>query len=95
MHEVRRFERPRAAGIKRYDDDVGGRDRFVDDEAWAFRRAAKRAFQVKRGCDLALLEAEQQRRLLEVVDESDRRRFFELERLAPPASAASAARLLV
>ena len=32
VHEVRRFERPRAAGIKRYDDDVGGRDRFVDDE---------------------------------------------------------------
>jgi hypothetical protein len=32
LHEVRRFERPRAAGIKRYDDDVSGRDRFVDDE---------------------------------------------------------------
>jgi len=31
-HEIRRFERPRAAGIKRYDDDVGGRDWFVDDE---------------------------------------------------------------
>ena len=32
LHEIRRFKRPRAAGIKRYDDDVGGRDRFVDDE---------------------------------------------------------------
>src|SRR5262249_696760 len=32
LHEIRRFERPRAAGIKRYDDDVGGRDRVVDDE---------------------------------------------------------------
>ena len=32
LHEVCRFERPRAAGIERYDDDVGGRDRFVDDE---------------------------------------------------------------
>ena len=32
LHEVCRFEHPRAAGIKRYDDDVGGRDRFVDDE---------------------------------------------------------------
>ena len=32
LHEVCRFERPRAVGIKRYDDDVGGRDRFVDDE---------------------------------------------------------------
>src|SRR5258708_29349064 len=27
LHEVRRFERPGAAGIKRYDDDVGGRHR--------------------------------------------------------------------
>src|SRR5262249_26710782 len=26
LHEVRRFERARAAGSKRYDDDVGGRD---------------------------------------------------------------------
>ena len=32
LHEIRRFERPRAAGMKRYDDDVGGRDRLVDDE---------------------------------------------------------------
>ena len=32
LHEIRRFERPRTAGIKRYDDDVGGRDRFVDDK---------------------------------------------------------------
>ena len=33
LHEIRRFERPRTAGIKRYDDDVGERDlRFVDDE---------------------------------------------------------------
>src|SRR5262249_30228309 len=33
LHEVRRFERPRAAGSKRYDDDVGGRDWPVDGEA--------------------------------------------------------------
>jgi hypothetical protein len=32
LHEVRRFERPGATGLRRYDDDVGGRDRFVDDE---------------------------------------------------------------
>src|SRR6516164_11301162 len=32
LHEIRSFERPRAAGTKRYDDDVSGRDRFVDDE---------------------------------------------------------------
>ena len=32
LHEVCRFERPRAARIKRYDDDVGGRERLVDDE---------------------------------------------------------------
>jgi hypothetical protein len=32
LHEVRRFERPRAAGIKRYDDNFGGRDRLVYDE---------------------------------------------------------------
>jgi hypothetical protein len=32
LHEVRRFERPRAAGIKRYDDDVGWLDRLIDDE---------------------------------------------------------------
>jgi hypothetical protein len=31
-NEVRRFERARAAGTKRYDDDVGGRDWLVDDE---------------------------------------------------------------
>src|SRR3984893_14776483 len=30
LHEIRRFERPRAAGIKRDDDDVGGRDRVVN-----------------------------------------------------------------
>jgi hypothetical protein len=30
LHEIRRFEHPRAAGIKRYDNDVGGRDRLVD-----------------------------------------------------------------
>jgi malonate decarboxylase beta subunit len=40
---------------------IGGADLFVDDEASAFRRAAIRALQVKRGCDLALLEAEQRR----------------------------------
>ena len=32
LHEVRRFERPGAPGMKRYDDDVGARDRIVDDE---------------------------------------------------------------
>jgi len=32
LHEVRRFERPCAAGIKRYDDDIGRRDRLSDDE---------------------------------------------------------------
>ena len=32
LHQVCRFERPGAAGIKRYDDDVGGRDRLVYDE---------------------------------------------------------------
>ena len=32
LHEVRRFERPRAAGCCGYDDDVGWRDRLVDDE---------------------------------------------------------------
>ena len=32
LHEIRRFKRPRTAGMKRYNDDVGGRDRFVDDE---------------------------------------------------------------
>jgi hypothetical protein len=32
LHEVCRFERPRAAGIKRHDDDIGARKRLVDDE---------------------------------------------------------------
>jgi len=32
LHEVRRFERPGTTGIKRYDDNVDGRDRFADDE---------------------------------------------------------------
>jgi hypothetical protein len=32
LHEVRRFEHPGATGIERYNDDVGGRDRFVYDE---------------------------------------------------------------
>src|SRR5262245_1660168 len=32
LHEVCRFERSRAAGIKCCDDGVGGRDRLVDDE---------------------------------------------------------------
>ena len=32
LHEVCRFQRPRAAGIRRYDDDVGGHDWFIDDE---------------------------------------------------------------
>jgi hypothetical protein len=32
LREVRRFEHPRPVGLRRYDDDVGGRDRFVDDE---------------------------------------------------------------
>src|SRR5262245_10449937 len=32
LHEVRRFEGPRAAGINRYDDYVGSLDRLVDDE---------------------------------------------------------------
>jgi hypothetical protein len=32
LHEVCRFERSRAAGIKRYEDGVGGRDRLVGDE---------------------------------------------------------------
>src|SRR5262249_47276919 len=31
LHEIGRFERPRAGGIKRYDDDVGGRKRLIDD----------------------------------------------------------------
>jgi hypothetical protein len=32
LHEVRRFECTRAIGIKRHDDDIRGRDWFVDDE---------------------------------------------------------------
>jgi hypothetical protein len=32
LHEVRRFECTRAIGIKRYDDDVSGRDWFINDE---------------------------------------------------------------
>jgi hypothetical protein len=32
LHEVRRFEPSRAAGLKRYDNDVSDPDRFVDDE---------------------------------------------------------------
>jgi hypothetical protein len=31
-HKVCRFECPSAAGMKRYDDDVGERDRLFDDE---------------------------------------------------------------
>lgn len=40
---------------------IGGADTFVDDEALAFRLAAIDALKVKRGCDVAVLEAEQQR----------------------------------
>jgi hypothetical protein len=46
LHEVRRLERPGATGIRRYDDEVGGRDRFVDDErpsCSAQNRVSKRA----------------------------------------------------
>jgi hypothetical protein len=32
LHEVRRFKRPGATGLSRYDDDISGRDRFVDDK---------------------------------------------------------------
>ena len=32
LHEVCSFERPRATGVKRYDNDVGGRNRVIDDE---------------------------------------------------------------
>ena len=32
LHEVRRFESPRAAGVERHDDDIGGRDRLADHE---------------------------------------------------------------
>src|SRR5260370_32897500 len=31
-HEVRRFERPRTARVKRYDDNVDGRNLLVDDK---------------------------------------------------------------
>ena len=40
---------------------LGGADLFVDDEASAFREAAIHALQAKGRCDLALLEAEQER----------------------------------
>ncbi|MEH2476716.1 malonate decarboxylase beta subunit [Nitrobacteraceae bacterium AZCC 2146] len=40
---------------------IGGADMFVDDEALAFRQAAIEALQVNGRCDLAVLEAEQQR----------------------------------
>src|SRR5438132_1680741 len=40
---------------------IGGADIFVDDEALAFRQAAIDALKVKRGCDKAVLEAEQKR----------------------------------
>ncbi|MFB9264047.1 biotin-independent malonate decarboxylase subunit beta [Bradyrhizobium erythrophlei] len=40
---------------------IGGADMFVDDEAMAFRDAAITALQRGRRCDLAVLEAEQQR----------------------------------
>jgi hypothetical protein len=32
LHQVRGFQSSRASGIKRYDDDLGWRDRFVADE---------------------------------------------------------------
>jgi len=32
IHEIRRFECPRAAQTRYYDDDVGGCEWFVDDE---------------------------------------------------------------
>src|SRR6516162_2822599 len=32
LHEIRRFERPRAHGPSRYDNKLRGRDRLVDDE---------------------------------------------------------------
>ncbi len=40
---------------------IGGADMFVDDEVLAFRRAAIEALRGKRGCDKAVLEAEQKR----------------------------------
>jgi malonate decarboxylase beta subunit len=40
---------------------IGGADMFVDDEALAFRQAAIEALRGKRGCDKAVLEAEQKR----------------------------------
>ncbi|MBR0877837.1 malonate decarboxylase beta subunit [Bradyrhizobium japonicum] len=40
---------------------IGGADAFVDDEAQAFRGAAIHALGIKRGCNAATLEAEQNR----------------------------------
>ncbi|MCP3463172.1 biotin-independent malonate decarboxylase subunit beta [Bradyrhizobium sp. CCGUVB23] len=40
---------------------IGGADTFVDDEAQAFRQAAIDALKGKRGCDAAVLDAEQKR----------------------------------
>ncbi|MFQ3453043.1 biotin-independent malonate decarboxylase subunit beta [Bradyrhizobium sp. UFLA01-814] len=40
---------------------IGGADTFVDDEALAFRQAAIDALEIKRRCDVAVLEAEQKR----------------------------------
>ncbi len=40
---------------------IGGADMFVDDEALAFREATIKALQLNTRCDLAVLEAEQQR----------------------------------
>ncbi|MCP3471570.1 biotin-independent malonate decarboxylase subunit beta [Bradyrhizobium sp. CCGUVB1N3] len=40
---------------------IGGADAFVDDEALAFRQAAIDELKGKRGCDAAVLEAEQKR----------------------------------
>ncbi|MDI3565485.1 biotin-independent malonate decarboxylase subunit beta [Bradyrhizobium sp. Arg816] len=40
---------------------IGGADAFVDDEALAFRQAAIDALKTMRGCDVAVLEAEQKR----------------------------------
>lgn len=40
---------------------IGGADMFVDDEALAFREATIKALQLDTRCDLAVLEAEQQR----------------------------------
>ncbi|MCS3927881.1 malonate decarboxylase beta subunit [Bradyrhizobium elkanii] len=40
---------------------IGGADAYVDDEAQAFRQAAVDALGIKRGCNAATLEAEQNR----------------------------------